>query len=99
MVFRRARIKPRTFRGLQGPRKAIPKEAQVDFARRYEAKLTLPASLSDAEGKARHGEWLSEIKTRIAIIRARKRGERQPLRQRQAQALAGGVVSRIYIAP
>ena len=79
--------------GAYSARKAIPKDVQEEYARlygpSYEAKLTLPSGLTNAEAKARHGEWLSEIETRIETIRARKRGDRQPLTQRQAHALAG----------
>jgi integrase len=74
-------------------RKGIPKDVQAEYAKLYgqgwEAKLTLSASLRPTEAKARHAEWLSEIENRITTIRARLRGERQSLSQKQAQGLAG----------
>ena len=92
MVFRMAGLK-RAKSGAYSARKAIPKDVQDEYGRlygkRHEAKLTVAASLTLAEAKARHAEWLGEIETRIETIRARKRGDRQPLTQRQAQALAG----------
>jgi len=92
MVFRMAGLK-RAKSGAYTARKAIPKDVQDEYARlygqRHEAKLTAPASLTLAEAKARHAEWVGEIETRIETIRARKRGDRQPLTQRQAHALAG----------
>ena len=39
--------------------------------------------------KARVGEWLAEIETRIGALRAAKNGEGQPLTRRNAQALTG----------
>lgn len=74
-------------------RKGIPKDVRAEYQRLYgpgwEAKLTLPAGTQPQEAKARNAEWVAEIETRIATIRAAKRGEGQPLSQRQALALAG----------
>jgi hypothetical protein len=55
----------------------------------WEVRLTLPAHLTEAEAKAKHGEWLAEIETRIETLRATAKGTGQPLTQMQARALAG----------
>jgi hypothetical protein len=72
-------------------RKGIPKDVRADYERlygqRWEAKLTLPAGTKDA--KVRISEFTSEVESRIATIRAAKRGEGQSLTQRQTFALAG----------
>ena len=39
--------------------------------------------------RARHREWLSEIESRIANIRATQRGEGRPVTPKDARALAG----------
>jgi integrase len=74
-------------------RKVIPKDVRSTYTQLYgvgwEARLTLPSNLTNAEANARHGAWLAEIETRIAAIRAAAKGEGQPLTQKQAQALAG----------
>ncbi len=79
--------------GAYTARKGIPKDVQEEYERlygvRWEAKLTLPASLRPQEAKARYGAWLEEIEQRIDAIRAQQRGERQSLSQKQAAALAG----------
>ena len=72
-------------------RKGIPKDVRAEYQRlygqRWEAKLSLPAGTKDA--KIRVSEFTSEVESRIATIRAAKRGEGQSLTQRQAFALAG----------
>jgi len=74
-------------------RKGIPKDVRKEFERLYgtgwEARLTLPAHLTEAEAKAKHSEWLAEIETRIETLRAIAKGKGQPLTQMQAHALAG----------
>jgi integrase len=74
-------------------RKAIPKDVQDDYARlhghRWEAKITLSATLLPREAKAQAAKWASGIEHRIDAIRARHRGERQSLSQKQLRALAG----------
>jgi hypothetical protein len=74
-------------------RKVIPKDVREDYAALYgtawEEKLTIPAGTPPHEAKARHGEWLAIIETRISRLRAAKNGERQSLTRRDAQALAG----------
>ena len=74
-------------------RKAIPKDVQDDYARlhshRWEAKITLPATLLPREAKARAAAWAAGIEQRIEAIRASQRGEGQSLSQKQLRALAG----------
>jgi integrase len=74
-------------------RKVIPKDIREDYARLYgvasEAKLTVPAGTPAHEAKILASEFLAEVETRIATLRAAKRGEGQSLTQRQAFALAG----------
>jgi hypothetical protein len=79
--------------GAYTARKVIPRDVQDEYARLFgpksEAKLTLPAGLKPQEAKARYGEWLEKIEGRIEAIRARQRGGKQSLSQKQAMALAG----------
>lgn len=79
--------------GAYTARKVIPKDVREDFARlygiRWEAKATFPAGLKLHEAKARHGEWVADIETRIHAIRADQRGEGISLTHKQANALAG----------
>jgi hypothetical protein len=74
-------------------RKGIPKDVQEEYERlhgqRWEAKLTLPATLRQHEAKAREAEWVASIERRIDAIRAGRRGEGLSLSQEQARALAG----------
>src|ERR1700681_3516767 len=74
-------------------RKAIPVDVREAYARLYkvswEERLTLPANTPAHEAKKRHGEWLAEIETRIAALRAAARGAGQPLTRLNAIALAG----------
>jgi integrase len=74
-------------------RKGIPKDVRAEYKRRYragwEAKFFLPAKTPLPEAKARHQEWLAEVETQIAALRAAARGGGQSLSQRQAYALAG----------
>jgi Porin subfamily len=74
-------------------RKVIPKDVREEYARLYgvgwEEKLSLPPGCSAHEAKARCGEWLAELETRIGALRAQKSGKAQPLTRRNAHALAG----------
>lgn len=74
-------------------RKAIPVGIREAYARLYgvswEEKLRVPAGTSLHSAKATWGEWIAEIESRIATLRASARGEGQPLTIRQARALAG----------
>jgi integrase len=74
-------------------RKVIPKDVRKEYAALYgmgwEEKLNIPAGTSPHAAKARHGEWLADIETRIAALRAAKNGQGQPLTRRNAHALGG----------
>jgi integrase len=74
-------------------RKVIPKDVRHEYAALYgmawEEKLSIPKGTAPEEAKARHCEWLAEIESRIASLRAAKTGARQPLTRRNAHALAG----------
>ncbi|WP_420966832.1 hypothetical protein [Bradyrhizobium sp. B120] len=74
-------------------RKVIPADVKDAYQRLYgvrsEAQLKLPAGTSKHEAKTRHGEWLAEVETRIAALRAERNGEGQPLTRLNALALAG----------
>jgi hypothetical protein len=67
-------------------RKSIPADVREAYARLYnkgwEERLTLPANTPAHEAKKRHGEWLAEIETRIATLRAVAKGEGQRIRPR-----------------
>ncbi len=74
-------------------RKRIPTDAQeayellhgVRWEERFRASPGTPITLA----RAKHREWLSEIETRIANIRAHRNGSGQTLTPMQARALAG----------
>jgi|SRR5215475_14262879 len=92
MLFRM--VTPRRSRsGSITARKAIPRDVRAEYQRLYgpgwEAKLSVPAGTRPAEAKVRISEWTAEVETRIATIRAARKGEGQSLSQRQAFALAG----------
>lgn len=74
-------------------RKGIPEDVRDEYARlygpRWEAKLRVPGGTSSATAKTTYTEWLEEIETRIAALRAQKNGEGQPLTRLNAIALAG----------
>ncbi len=74
-------------------RKGIPADVREAYSRLYkvswEERLTLSANTPQHEAKTRHGEWLAEIETRIATLRAVAKGEGQPLTRINAIALAG----------
>ena len=74
-------------------RKGIPKDVRDDYERlygyRWEAKLTLPATLRPHQAKAEMAEWVADVERRIDAIRASQRSERQALSQKQVRALAG----------
>lgn len=74
-------------------RKGIPEDIRDDYARLYgvkrEAQLKLPADTPRHEAKTCLGEWEAEIETRIATLRAKKRGDGRPLTKLNAVALAG----------
>ena len=74
-------------------RKGIPRDVQEEYeqlyGQRWEAKLTLPATLRLHEAKAREAEWVASIERLIDAIRVSRRGEGLSLSQEQARALAG----------
>src|SRR4051794_14172006 len=74
-------------------RKGIPADVRDAYARlynvRWEAQLKLPADTSKHEANKRYGEWLAEVETRIATLRAVANGHGQPLTRLNAIALAG----------
>ena len=74
-------------------RKRIPEDAQADYERLYDVKwetrLTIAPGTPVLQARAQHREWLSEIESRIANIRAEKKGEGQVLTPKDARALAG----------
>jgi hypothetical protein len=92
MSFRMAAL-TRSKTGTYVARKGIPKDVRAEYERLYghgwEAKWTLPAATRPQEAKARHAEWVAEVETRIASIRAARNGEGQSLTKRNAHALAG----------
>jgi integrase len=92
MAFRMAAL-IRSKSGSYKARKGIPKDVQAEYYRlygqRYEAKLTLSATLKPPDAKARLGTWVAEIETRIATIRAAQCNDRQTLTQKQAHGLSG----------
>jgi len=59
----------RSTTGAYVARKVIPKDVKSDYAARYgmawEEKFHLGPSVSQHEAKARFGEWLADIETRI----------------------------------
>ncbi|MGY4356081.1 hypothetical protein ACVWZR_005133 [Bradyrhizobium sp. i1.3.1] len=64
-------------------RKGIPADVRDDYERlygvRWEAQLRIPSGTPIPFAKSQHGEWLAEIETRIAALRAHRNGEGQPL--------------------
>ena len=74
-------------------RKVIPKDIRSEYAARYgmawEEQFYLAPTVSTHEAKARFGEWLADIETRIGQLRAAKEAGPQPLSRQNAYALAG----------
>jgi integrase len=74
-------------------RKRIPEDVQVEYFRLYgvkwEARFSTSSGTPVRLAQAQHREWLSEIETRIANIRAERSGEGQSLTPKDARALAG----------
>jgi integrase len=83
----------RTRTGAYVARKGIPKDVRPDYAARYgmawEEKFYLEPTVPQHEAKARFGEWLADIETRIARLRAARKQAPQPLTRQNAYALAG----------
>jgi hypothetical protein len=55
----------------------------------YEAKFSAPKTTKNHEAQQRYGEWLAEVKGRIAAIRAARDGTGLSLTPQQARMLAG----------
>jgi integrase len=74
-------------------RKRIPEDVQDEFERlygvRWEVRLGIAPGTTIVQARALHREWTSEIESRIANIRASKKGEGQLLTPKDARALAG----------
>jgi hypothetical protein len=58
-------------------RKVIPVDVRDAYSRLYgrhwEAQLRQPAETPRPEAKTRHAEWVAEIETRIATLRAQRK--------------------------
>jgi integrase len=83
----------RSSTGAYVARKVIPKDIRSDYAARYgiawEEKFYLGPSVSEHEAKARFGEWLADIETRIGRLRAARQQAPEPLTRQNAYALTG----------
>ncbi len=92
MALQMAALK-RSTTGAFVARKVIPKDIRAEYAARYgvgwEEKFHRKSEISEHEAKARFGEWLAEIETRIGQLRATKAAGPQPLSRQNAYALAG----------
>jgi hypothetical protein len=73
--------------------KGIPKDVREPYARLYgpswEVLFELPAGTSIHEARTRYAEWLAEVETRFAALRAAANGQGQPLTRINAFAQAG----------
>ncbi|MDN4988991.1 tyrosine-type recombinase/integrase [Bradyrhizobium sp. WYCCWR 13022] len=83
----------RTSTGAYVARKVIPADIRTAYAAKYgnawEEKFRLEAGASEHEARARFGEWLADIETRVGALRAAKKNGAQPLTRQAAYALAG----------
>ncbi|UFX44448.1 hypothetical protein HAP47_0036580 [Bradyrhizobium sp. 41S5] len=74
-------------------RKGVPADVRDEYERlygvRWEAQLRLPGDIPKHEAKKQLAEWTADVETRIATLRAHKKGEGQPLTKLNAVALAG----------
>jgi hypothetical protein len=74
-------------------RKRIPQDIQDEYERlygvRWEERLSIAPGTPVVLVRAKHREWLTEIESRIANIRAAKKGEGRLLTPKDARALAG----------
>jgi integrase len=74
-------------------RKRIPADVQDEYEPlygvRWEERFTTPVGASASAIRRQVQEWAAEIDTRIANIRAARKGEGQSLTREQARALAG----------
>lgn len=92
MSFRMARLQKRKSGGWKA-RKGIPADVREEYFALYglrrEEIFAAPGTDSLSRAKAKLGEWLADIETRIATLRAKARGEAHDLSHREAHALAG----------
>jgi hypothetical protein len=73
-------------------RKRIPADAQDAYERLYGVRweaLFHCEPMPPLLARAKHREWLSEIETRIANIRAEAKGEGRALTPKEARGLSG----------
>jgi integrase len=74
-------------------RKRIPADVQATYLERYgfrwEARLSLNTGTPILLARAKHREWLSDIESRVANLRAEKKGVGRLLTPKDARALAG----------
>jgi hypothetical protein len=93
MAFRMAALVRSKKSGEYAARKSVPKDVRGAYAHlhgpSWEELFKLPAGTSLHEAKTRHAEWLAEVETRIAALRATANGKGQPLTRINAIALAG----------
>lgn len=83
----------RTSTGTYVARKVIPEDIRPAYAAKYgnawEEKFRLEPGVSEHEARARFGEWLADIETRVGALRAAKKNGALPLTRQSAYALAG----------
>lgn len=83
----------RTKSGSFKARKAIPADIRDEYAllygKRREELFRAPLDVPLSRAKALRAQWEEDIETRIATLRAQKRGDGHDLTQRQAVALSG----------
>ena len=89
----RVATKPPTKGGGFTARKRIPEDAQADYREALRRQVGSPLGIDPGTpillARAKHREWLSEIESRVANIRAEKKGEGRLLTPKDARALAG----------
>jgi integrase len=92
MAFRMSSL-TRTKSGAYRARIGIPKDVrdgyQALYGKRWEELFHRPASLPLSKAKADYSEWVAEIESRFATLRAQRRGEGHDLTERQARAFSG----------
>lgn len=83
----------RTSTGAYVARKVIPKNIRREYAAKHskawEEKFRLDQPASEHEARARFGEWIADIETRVGQLRAAQKCGPQPLTRQNAYALAG----------
>ena len=78
----------RTTTGAYASRKVIPRDVRPAYAAKYgnawEEKFYLEPGVSEHEARARFGEWLADIETRVGALRAAAKNGAQPLTRQSA---------------